>query len=74
MTSLMISVLLVLDFDKCIKTIRKYGCYLSALLTGDLQKLYSVFRVLPFLHRSAEFYQMFTQPLQIIVVDFVPKY
>jgi len=38
----------------------KHGRYLSVLLTGELQKSYSVFHVLPFLRRSTEFYKIFT--------------
>jgi len=38
---------------------KKHVCYLSVLLTGDLQKSYSI-SGLPFLHIYAEFYKIFT--------------
>jgi len=67
-----ITVLLVglLDFNQM--------CYLSVILTGDLQKIVLCISGFAILHRSVEFYKIFAfniiQPLQIIVKNFVLIY
>ena len=54
-----ITVLLVLDFNECVKIVKSTDV-MSVLLTGDLQRSHTVFQVLLFLHRCALFYKIFT--------------